>query len=239
MYTSLTWVSGLLLFASAAQAFDRQHDSHEHGVAKMLVALEGNELQLVLESPAANFAGFEHAPRTEAQRQTLAQVAMQLKTPEMVLTLPAAAGCAVELTSLEHSLDKESHDHVEHGHDGHDHDEHKGHDHDEHSHDEHAHDEHKGHDHDEHSHGEHEHKDHDHDEHHADKHSGHDHGDQESHSEYRLEYHFECSDPAVLDSIEINLFKHFALLHDLDVNYIGPNGQGAAALNAENPRFSF
>ncbi len=278
MYKSLTWVSSLLLVASSAQAFERQHDSHEHGVAAMLVALEGNELQLVLESPAANFAGFEHAPRNDEQRQVLADVEKQLKMPEVVLALPSAAGCQVEHASLSHSLDSEGqeehhddghkgHDHDEHhddGHKGHDHDEHhdeghKGHDHDEHhddghkghDHDEHHDEGHKGHDHDEHhddghkghDHDEHHdegHKGHDHDKHHDDGHKGHDHeGEETSHSDYRLEYHFECSNPAALKEIEVNLFKHFSLLHDLDVNYIGPNGQGAAELNPENPRFRF
>ncbi|MCV6611226.1 MAG: DUF2796 domain-containing protein [Amphritea sp.] len=218
MYRSLTLVSSLLLVAGSVQAFERQHDSHEHGVATMLVALEGNELQLVLESPAANFAGFEHAPRNDEQRQVLAKVEKQLKMPEVVLALPSAAGCQVEHANLNHSLDSDGQEeHHDDGHKDHDHDEHHDEGHKGHDHDEHHDDDHKGHDHDEHDHE----------------------GEETSHSDYRLEYHFECSNPAALKEIEVNLFKHFSLLHDLDVNYIGPNGQGAAELNPENPRFRF
>ena len=44
----------------------RQHDSHVHGIASMNLALEGDEVHIELDSPAANIVGFEHAPSSKA-----------------------------------------------------------------------------------------------------------------------------------------------------------------------------
>ena len=59
----------LLPLAAAHAAHDEHehHDehaslaAHEHGAAQLNVALEGQRLELALESPAMNLVGFEHA----------------------------------------------------------------------------------------------------------------------------------------------------------------------------------
>lgn len=57
------------------------HDAHVHGVAELLVVLEGNLLEMKLHSPAMNLLGFEHHATTpeqkakvESTRKTLADV---------------------------------------------------------------------------------------------------------------------------------------------------------------------
>ena len=40
----------------------RQLDSHEHGVSTLKIALEGQSIQMKLESPANDIVGFEHFP---------------------------------------------------------------------------------------------------------------------------------------------------------------------------------
>ena len=55
------------LLPLAAMAHDHDHDhaehaslgAHEHGVAQLNVALDGNTLEIELESPAMNLVGFE------------------------------------------------------------------------------------------------------------------------------------------------------------------------------------
>lgn len=49
-----------------------QLGAHVHGQAMLTMILEGNELQLALQSAAFNVVGFEHAPTTAAQRQEIA-----------------------------------------------------------------------------------------------------------------------------------------------------------------------
>ena len=51
----------------------RTHGAHVHGIAELNVVVDADSLLVELNSPAANLVGFEHAPRTEAQRTALAQ----------------------------------------------------------------------------------------------------------------------------------------------------------------------
>src|SRR5690606_20886978 len=57
-----------LFFAVPALA---QHAAHEHGVADLRVAAEGNTVVIEFDSPLDNLVGFEHAPRDDAQRMAL------------------------------------------------------------------------------------------------------------------------------------------------------------------------
>lgn len=58
---------------------DHEHDgdftqlgAHVHGAATLTLVLEGNELQLALQSAAYNIVGFEHAPSSTEQKQEVA-----------------------------------------------------------------------------------------------------------------------------------------------------------------------
>ncbi len=90
----------LAMLLSASTAF-AQHLPHEHGVAELRVAIAGNTLQIEFESPLDNLVGFEHAPRSDAERMALAQAEVILKGVERIVTLPAKAACAVLRTELE------------------------------------------------------------------------------------------------------------------------------------------
>lgn len=54
--------------AAACLAFAQGHP-HEHGVARVEVAVEGRALDVRLESPLDNLVGFERAPRNDAERK--------------------------------------------------------------------------------------------------------------------------------------------------------------------------
>ena len=115
-------------------AHDHEHGSlgaHEHGVARLNAALDGQTLELELESPAMNLVGFEHAATSKADKAKVAAVRTQLQAPVALFNLPAGAQCSVAQQELESPLfDGESADDHDHDHDeadaGHEH-------HDEHS----------------------------------------------------------------------------------------------------------
>ena len=71
----------------------RQAGRHEHGTSTLNIALDGNTLAIELSGPAANFIGFEHAPRTAAQTARLTSVLATLKQGAPLFVTPAAAGC--------------------------------------------------------------------------------------------------------------------------------------------------
>lgn len=122
----------LLLAAAAfgAQANHEGHEghgAHEHGHGHLNLVLDGNQLMIELQAPAADLVGFEHAAKTDAEKAQYAEAMARLKQPDALFRLDPAAGCT--LTQQEINAPKEEHDH------DHDHDK-AGADHDEHHHDE-------------------------------------------------------------------------------------------------------
>jgi hypothetical protein len=113
----------------------RAQGVHEHGVAELNLVLDDRQLAVELTSPAMNIVGFEHAPRTAAQKRAVADALARLRESEKILGLPAAARCRQESVQVASDLE-ESHGHGhahghhdEHGHGaapGHGHD-HEGH----------------------------------------------------------------------------------------------------------------
>ena len=118
-----------LAVAHAADEHDHEHGSlgaHEHGVGRLNAALDGQTLELELESPAMNLMGFEHVATTDADKAKVAAVRAQLEKPLVLFNLPKAAGCVIATQELESPLfgDKpdadDDHDHDakdEHHHD--------------------------------------------------------------------------------------------------------------------------
>lgn len=101
----------LLPLAVAHAHDDHDHDhahgtlgAHEHGVAKLNVVLDGNTLELELDSPAMNLAGFEHAASSDADKAKVAAVRQQLEQPLKLFGLAAAAGCKEDQQELESPL---------------------------------------------------------------------------------------------------------------------------------------
>jgi len=70
-------------------------DAHEHGVAQLNVALDGNTLELALESPTMNILGFEHAAKSPADQAAVAKAQQQLQDPLALFGIVASAGCSV------------------------------------------------------------------------------------------------------------------------------------------------
>jgi hypothetical protein len=81
-------------FSLSAEEFE-QHHAHEHGKITINVALEKRELSIELDAPADNVIGFEHAPRTEAERQAVHDALLLLRNAQDLFGLPSAAQCRV------------------------------------------------------------------------------------------------------------------------------------------------
>lgn len=78
-----------------------QGHAHVHGQAQLQVVLDGAELQLTLMSPLDSIVGFEHRPRTPAQRQAAETALRTLADPAQLFVLPAAAGCTAQAQEVE------------------------------------------------------------------------------------------------------------------------------------------
>ena len=117
-------------------------DAHVHGIASINLVIEGDELEIEFESPAANIVGFEHAAESDQDKQAIEQALKTLGNPAAMFELPESAACSLEEVEAElHGHDdehQEAHEHEGHGHDEYDEhneahkDEHEGHGHDDH-----------------------------------------------------------------------------------------------------------
>jgi hypothetical protein len=116
----------------------RQHGAHVHGIGALNLALEGQEMHIELNSPAANIVGFEHAPSSEADQAALDKAVAMLKDGDRLFRFNAEAGCRMEKTDVSSSLlDDGHHEHEEHADEhkvAHEHEKYAEHDHDEHEH---------------------------------------------------------------------------------------------------------
>ena len=100
----------------------RHHEAHEHGVAHMNVAFEGNELYIELISPAANIVGFEHQPRTQEQKAAVKAAIKKLEAGEKLFAFSSGVGGSLVKSKVHTDINNDS---------GHESDETKSHEHDE------------------------------------------------------------------------------------------------------------
>ena len=105
---SITLLTLLTLNSQAADP--RQHEVHEHGMAQLNIALDGNTLQLELASPAMNILGFEHAPRNQKQQAAVKQAVVRLKKGAQMITLTPAAKCNLTEAEVDTALLKHPHE---------------------------------------------------------------------------------------------------------------------------------
>ncbi|MEE1950874.1 DUF2796 domain-containing protein [Pseudomonas alcaligenes] len=122
-----------LLPLHAAQATNHEHshahaheehaslDAHEHGVAGLNVALDGQTLEIQLQSPAMNLVGFEHEAKSDADKAKVAAARQHLEQPQALFALPIEAKCALQDSELDSPLfgghAHDEHEHAdEHGH---------------------------------------------------------------------------------------------------------------------------
>ncbi|MEN9631151.1 MAG: hypothetical protein RJA10_4379, partial [Pseudomonadota bacterium] len=85
-------LSALLLLGPGSNALAAPH-AHEHGVARLAVAVDGNALTIALDAPLDGFLGFERAPRTDAERKAAADLLARLRDAGALFKPDAAAGC--------------------------------------------------------------------------------------------------------------------------------------------------
>ena len=116
----------------------REKDSHEHGAANVMLAMEGEKLQLNFEVPSESLIGFEYFPKSQDQRWYFNEAIKTLLEPSKLFSIPANAECLLVGIKVSQSLfsaeDEHGHDEKdEHGHDekdehGHDEKDEHGHD---------------------------------------------------------------------------------------------------------------
>lgn len=90
------------LLALAALPASAQHNhAHVHGQARLDIAIDGPLLTLSFESPLDSLVGFEHRPRTAAQKQAAEATITRLRDAAALWVPDAAAQCSATETTLD------------------------------------------------------------------------------------------------------------------------------------------
>lgn len=112
----------IALFSLTAIA--QQHAAHVHGTAKLDVAIDGNTVTLLLDSPMDSLAGFEHRASSAKDQATLNTLQAALQDAGTLFVFSQDANCTVQSATVASPLFTETgddHAHETHDQHGHDH----------------------------------------------------------------------------------------------------------------------
>ena len=91
-----------LVLAGVADAkpMKKQH-AHDHGHAKLSIAVDDQSIAFDLDTPAQGLYGFEYEPRTDVEKSTYADANAKFeKTPQELFVLGADYGCKVTKATI-------------------------------------------------------------------------------------------------------------------------------------------
>ncbi|PJG58346.1 DUF2796 domain-containing protein [Aeromonas cavernicola] len=105
------------------------HGAHEHGHGQLNLVLDGEQLLIELQAPAADLVGFEHEAKSAEEKAKYAKALALLKQPDQLFRFSPDAGCTLtqqEVNAAQaHHEDEHDHGHEhEHAKEASGHDEH-------------------------------------------------------------------------------------------------------------------
>ncbi len=202
-------LSALLLCSGVTQA-----GPHVHGAAELMLAAEGNRIEIILNVPAMSVVGFESQVVSKEQQQAVSDADALLRKPDQLFSLRGGQ-CVLEDTQVDFSaitgvsLDTEEEQHTEE--ENHTEEEH------------HAEEEH----HTEEEHAAHEHS--------ADAEVVVD----EDHSDIAVQYHFNCDNSAALEQLRFGPDGLPFGLEQISIMWVSESGQGGAEVSLKRPYVDF
>ena len=81
-----------------------EHGAHEHGAATLSFAAGVEGLEIMLESPAANIVGFEHAASTDEDKKKLADAKAKLEAGSDLFSINSEAECTLKSAEVVSTL---------------------------------------------------------------------------------------------------------------------------------------
>ena len=105
LHCTLGLMLGLVVSVAAAQTKPHaHHHAHAHGQGELELSIEKGRIQGMLRVPMESLLGFEHAPKTDAQRAQVSNLRKRLEDPSNLVAPPTAAGCQPTSVVAESSM---------------------------------------------------------------------------------------------------------------------------------------
>jgi Protein of unknown function (DUF2796) len=102
LFFAVCWAAGVQVAPPVAAAGSTH--AHEHGVARLDVAVQPGRISLTLASALDTWVGFERTPRTAAERDSVEAARRQLENANALWKVDAAAACSAGSAALEAAL---------------------------------------------------------------------------------------------------------------------------------------
>ena len=94
LITAITFAGGMV---GAALAQSHRHaGAHQHGHGRLDIAIDGSTVSILLDVPADDLVGFEHAAKTKAEIAKVEAAKAKLEQPLTLFDLSKAAGCTLQ-----------------------------------------------------------------------------------------------------------------------------------------------
>lgn len=97
-------IAAAVLGWSANGAALAQHKAHSHGTVSLSVAVDARAITVVLESPLDDLVGFERAPRTDAERQRVADMVARFNAADQLFRIDPTARCTLSVVGLKSAV---------------------------------------------------------------------------------------------------------------------------------------
>jgi hypothetical protein len=89
------------VFFAATPLAQAQQRAHVHGQVKLDVAIDGPAIVIAMASPLDNFVGFEHVPKTDAEKKAAEALVAQLRAADQMFKIDPAANCKLGPIALQ------------------------------------------------------------------------------------------------------------------------------------------
>lgn len=93
-----------LLLPLATLAMAQVQHAHSHGRLALDVAIDSQTITLTMEAPLDNFLGFERAPRTDAERKSVAAMIERLRAADTLFIPDPKGECRLSTVTLESAV---------------------------------------------------------------------------------------------------------------------------------------
>lgn len=92
-------LAGIALISSAPSA--AHQSAHVHGLVRLDLAIEAKLLSVQIQAPLDSLLGFEHRPRTAAQKAAAENLLKQMNNSAALIRPPQAANCQPSKVSIQ------------------------------------------------------------------------------------------------------------------------------------------
>ena len=107
-FIGLTLIAVIPSLIGAPIVSAHEPTAHVHGRATLEVAIEGGSVQISLDSPLDSLLGFERAPRTEKERQSVREMSRKLRQSDHAFVFPPQSQCRLDSVQLESAVIEQS-----------------------------------------------------------------------------------------------------------------------------------